>query len=483
MSNKLWKALVASPAVLGMAISGSAIAADAPSVEALEAPSETIELAQVATVDELSDVLPTDWAYTALQNLVETYGCLEGYPNRTFRGNNALTRYEFAAGLNSCLDVIASLVGTPADGSTLATIQRLQEEFQAELATLRGRVDALEAETAELRAQQFSTTTKLRGQVDAHLVQPFGDVGTLDDNAAFTARARLNFDASFTGDDRLRVRLQTSDDNGLVAAAGGLANASGNSAGNFRVDDFYYAFPVGSRLDLIVAANSIATDGFVTSTIVPFDGPSVADAGGPVLYDVGVGGGGAAAGFSYAITDNFVLDAGYSASEGGGGAVSNSNAQGGIFGAASQSSIVQLSYLSDGIFDGALVYINGTTGGTATVDTYGGLVSFDFGRFIIGGYYAQHDGSGTAAGTDDSTWQAGIAFPDLFIEGSQLGVYYADLFDLTANQSPYMVEGYYQIPVSQFLTITPAVIYGDLDTVGGGDTDNFYGAIRATFSF
>jgi hypothetical protein len=483
MSNKLWKALVASPAVLGMAISGSAIAAETPSVEALEAPSEAIELAQVATVDELSDVQPTDWAYTALQNLVETYGCIEGYPNRTFRGNNALTRYEFAAGLNSCLDVIAGLIGAGPDDGTLATIQRLQQEFQAELATLRGRVDALEAETAELRAQQFSTTTKLRGQVDANLVQPFGDIGTLDDNAAFTARARLNFDASFTGEDRLRVRLQTGDDdNGLLATAGGLANSAG-TGNSFVVDDFYYSFPVGSRLDLIVAANSIATDDFVVSTIVPFDGPSVADAGGPVLYDVGVGGGGAAAGFSFAITDNIVLDAGYSASEGTGIAASNNNNQGGIFGAASQSSIVQLSYLSDGLFNGALVYINGTTGGTATVDTYGGLVSFDFGRFIIGGYFAQHDGSGTAAGTDDSTWQAGIAFPDLFIEGSQLGVYYADLFDLTANQSPYMVEGYYEIPVSQFLTITPALIYGDLDTVGGGDTDNFYGAIRATFSF
>jgi hypothetical protein len=384
--------------------------------------------------------------------------------------------------LNSCLDVIAGLIGAGPDDGTLATIQRLQQEFQAELATLRGRVDALEAETAELRAQQFSTTTKLRGQVDANLVTPFGDIGTLDDNAAFTARARLNFDASFTGEDRLRVRLQTGDDNiGLLGAAGGLANSAG-TGNTFVVDDFYYSFPVGSRLDLIVAANSIATDDFVVSTIVPFDGPSVADAGGPVLYDV-VGGGGAAAGFSYAITDNIVLDAGYSAGEGAAGAVSNSNTQGGIFGAANQSSIVQLSYLSDGLFNGALVYINGTNGGVQTIDTYGGLVSFDFGRFIVGGYFAQHDGSGTAAGTDDTTWQAGIAFPDLFIEGSQLGVYYADLFSLTANTNPYMVEGYYEIPVSQFLTITPALIYGDLDTVGAADTDNFYGAIRATFSF
>jgi hypothetical protein len=85
--------------------------------------------------------------------------------------------------------------------------------------------------------------------------------------------------------------------------------------------------------------------------------------------------------------------------------------------------------------------------------------------------------------SDDSTWQAGIAFPDLFIEGSQLGIYYADLFNTTAGVDPYMVEGYYSIPVNEFLTLTPALIYGDLDTAGGVDGDNFYGAIRATFSF
>jgi hypothetical protein len=483
MTNKLWKALLASPAVLGMAVSGSAIAADAPSVEALEA-SDSVQLAQVATVDELSDVLPTDWAYTALQNLVETYGCIEGYPNRTFRGGQALTRYEFAAGLNSCLDVLATLItGDGLDEGTLASIQRLQQEFQAELATLRGRVDALEAETAELRAQQFSTTTKLAGQVDANLVTPFGSLATdIDDNTTFDARARLNFDASFTGEDRLRIRLQTGSSGGALPAAGGLANAS-NTINAFVVDDFYYSFPIGSRLDAIVAANSIQTDDFVTSTIVPFDGPSVADAGGPVLYDANGSGGGFAAGLSFAITDNIVLDAGYSATEsfaGVGG--SNTPNGGGIFGAAAQSTTVQLSYLTDGFFNGALVYIDDTAG-TQNVDTYGALASFDFGRFIIGGYWAQHDVSDVAANNngDDVSWQAGIAFPDLFIEGSQLGVYYADLFSATNGVNATMYEGYYEIPVSQYLTVTPALIYGDLDT--GGDDDNFYGAIRATFKF
>jgi len=39
-----------------------------------------------------------------------------------------------------------------------------QEDFAAELAALRGRIDTLEARMAEIEANQFSTTTKLTGQ-------------------------------------------------------------------------------------------------------------------------------------------------------------------------------------------------------------------------------------------------------------------------------------------------------------------------------
>ncbi|WKT81199.1 iron uptake porin [Thermosynechococcus sp. PP45] len=117
-------------------------------------------MGQVTSVSQLSDVRPTDWAYQALASLVEKYGCIAGYPDGTFRGNRAATRYEMAAALNACLDVISDRFATKED---LATLQRLMDEFAAELATLRGRVDNLEARTAALEATQFSTTTKLTG--------------------------------------------------------------------------------------------------------------------------------------------------------------------------------------------------------------------------------------------------------------------------------------------------------------------------------
>ena len=109
---------------------------------------------QVTSVSQFSDVVPTDWAYQALANLVEQYGCVAGYPNGTFRGNRAMTRYEAAALLNACLDRITEVTDE---------LKRLMKEFERELAVLRGRVDGLEARVGELEATQFSTTTKLRG--------------------------------------------------------------------------------------------------------------------------------------------------------------------------------------------------------------------------------------------------------------------------------------------------------------------------------
>ena len=80
-------------------------------LDSLDAVEAVDPMDQVTNVSQLSDVSPGDWAYEALRNLVERYGCIAGYPDGTFRGNRAMTRYEFAAGLNSCLQQIERLIG------------------------------------------------------------------------------------------------------------------------------------------------------------------------------------------------------------------------------------------------------------------------------------------------------------------------------------------------------------------------------------
>ncbi|MEB3228147.1 MAG: S-layer homology domain-containing protein, partial [Synechocystis sp.] len=53
--------------------------------------------------NQFRDVSPTEWSFEALKNLVDNYGCIVGYPDRTYRGDRPLTRNEFAAGLSACL--------------------------------------------------------------------------------------------------------------------------------------------------------------------------------------------------------------------------------------------------------------------------------------------------------------------------------------------------------------------------------------------
>ncbi|EDX86780.1 carbohydrate-selective porin, OprB family [Synechococcus sp. PCC 7335] len=512
------KALLAVPAAFGavLAVSGNAVAAESlvesAAVESFDVEAtdtevvvaEPIQLAQVTSVSELSDVRAGDWAFTALQRLVEEYGCLEGYPDRTFRGNRAMTRYEFAAGLNACLDVVIQLIG----GGDIDGVQRLQEEFAAELATLRGRTDLLEADVAELEANQFSTTTKLRGQLDANLVVPFGDtteiadgtaldggpsealeagdgnVGGEEADATFDYRARLNFDTSFTGEDRLRIRLQASDDAGALAnTEGGLASQSGPIAGvddNLGLDDVFYSFPIGNRFSGIVAANSIVTDDFVTSTIVPFDGPAVADASGPEFYDLYQGGDAFGAGVNIAFTDNLVLDLGYSTDTGNvnrgfdeaGDLIDPDDT--GLFN--NYSYIAQLNFLTDGFIDAAVAYIDGDQDGEGSPEyTVAGLVNLDFGRVQVAGHYAYTPAEGDG---DLDSYGGGINFPELF--GGNLGAYAA--ISPNVDRDPLLVEAYYELALNEYFTLTPAVIYADNDS-DIGDDDNFYGALRATFRF
>jgi hypothetical protein len=247
------------------------------------------EAGQVTSVSQLSDVQPTDWAFQALQSLVERYGCIAGYPDGTFRGNRAATRYELAAALNACLDQISDRFATKED---LATVKALQEEFRAELATLKGRVDGLEARTKTLEAQQFSTTTKLSGEVIFAGAEVFTDndrrvlasgtpaqfANAAPLNARFFSgyRARLNFDTSFTGKDRLRVRLQARDTASTQTASGtnmgrlGFDGGAGATAGQFELDDLWYRFPIGNKAKVTVIAKSGEFNDFVGDTFNPY---------------------------------------------------------------------------------------------------------------------------------------------------------------------------------------------------------------------
>jgi len=489
-------AQIAAPAV-------EAAPAAAPSVDSLnqvvQYSNEGNSLAQSGglTIDRLSDVRPSDWAYTALQNLVEKYACIVGYPNLTYQGNRALTRYEFAAGLSSCLDRISDLIAaSTADLATkedLATLQRLQEEFAAELATLRGRVDSLEARTAELEANQFSTTTKLKGETIFLAAVPIDEDDAFDDQTIAGYRVRLNFDTSFTGDDLLRARLQSRDIDSFDGFGGLSWKIGTGSSDNVTLSKLYYTFPLGSSIDVTVAANGYSDSDFVASSISPLDndgGGAIGSFGTPPAYSFMPGSAGVGA--IIQLSDNFSFDFGYSASE-----AERSSPGAGLFNG-DYGIVTQLTYLSD-FLDAALVYANGYSGtgftnggsgGPAVANTYGALVNFKFGALELGANAAYVPIIDIGNNSYDVwSYQATLALRDLGGKGNMLGVlagvspYDSDIAIGIDDDNSFVGEVFYRLQLSDNISVTPGLIYIDSP---GNDSNNdatFVGALRTTFSF
>jgi hypothetical protein len=372
MSRVTWSALWLTPALLGAtALAASASipqsdhsaalgASDTASTlqqitnystgETAASPDGSIE--QVTSVSQLSDVKPTDWAFQALQSLVERYGCIVGYPDKKYRGNQATTRYEFAAGLNACMDRINELIAAgTADlvkKEDLLVVQKLQEEFAAELATLRGQVDALEVRTATLERQQFSTTTKLNAEVIFAVSDAFGTDkainsdqqrtrnvtgvrpainggATIPQNAIFSDRVRLNLDTSFTGKDRLRTRLQarnTQNFSGSTATNTNMARLGfdGDNGNAVELSRLEYRFAIGALTQVFIGTGN--NDGLEYNDSINTLSPTESSANGSIsrfgrfnpIYRLGTGTGiiiNQKFGHEYTLGNKFTLSLGY----------------------------------------------------------------------------------------------------------------------------------------------------------------------------
>lgn len=491
--------------------------------------------AQVTSVSQFSDVQPTDWAFQALQSLVERYGCIAGYPNGTYRGNRALTRYEFAAGLNACLDRVNELIATAtADLVTkedLATLQRLQEEFSAELATLRGRVDALEARTAELESNQFSTTTKLVGEAIFALSDVFGDTAGDRNNTVFQERVRLDLQTSFTGRDILHTRLATGNagrfDLGTPnSGAEGFQtfNLTGRAQNDNDVvlDWLAYYVPVGPARLYVSATGGIHSD--YAATVNPYfedydggNGALTTFASENPIFRIG-GGAGAALNFNFGkgggILKPSALTIGYLGSE-----PNSPNGGSGIF-EGNYAALGQLNFnLGDRIalagtyvhgyhgagsalfdaggFQGQNVPIVGTSQANTIVNpsssnSYGLSAAIrPSDKLSISGFVAYSDVTGFGSNDDREVWTygAGIALPDFGKKGNVLGIFGgAEPYSFTrasrgSRDIPYHVEGFYKYRVSDNVSITPGVIWLTSPGQNSDNDDAFIGTLRTTFTF
>jgi Carbohydrate-selective porin, OprB family/S-layer homology domain len=502
-------------------------------------------LAQVTSVSQLSDVQPTDWAYQALESLVDRYGCIAGYPHGTYRGNRAITRYEFAAGLNACLDRILLLFNDGSDDVTsadLATLRRLQDEFEGELATLRGRVDALEARTAELETHQFSTTTKLVGEVIFNVSQAFGDNRALnrlqydsgiqptdvEEVTAFADRIRLNLDTSFTGRDNLRLRLQASTIENLNLVTG--TNESrlpydGNNGNDIILNQALYKTPIGDRFNLAVGtAGAGLVD--VIDTTNPFmgnDGIATVSRFGPRNPMVHRGNEGTGIRLNYKLSDRASIDGFYLVpTDSAPNQLPKNGLFDGAYSAGAQLNLrptdpirLSLTYLHS-YSPGGKVNLGSGTGTdfaqTPFFDTDGKSVATSGDhlglqanvmlgdRASLGGWFGtifSEAESGENAG-DNATainWSVNLAFPNFGGKGNLLGFVVGQPPHVTNSDfrvsntaiedrnSPWHLEAIYRIAVTDHISITPGAYYV-INPEGDDRNDNILvGVLRTTFKF
>ena len=153
---------------------------------------------QTNSVEQLADIEPTDWSYQALKDLIERYGCISGFRDRTYRGEQTISRAEFAAGLNACLNKLETVIlNTEAPQADVDTILRLMQEFQSDLSILQGRTDGSQARLLDLEATQFSRTSKLRGEAIFGLGSLLS--GNDSSSTVLGSRLRLDIATSFRG--------------------------------------------------------------------------------------------------------------------------------------------------------------------------------------------------------------------------------------------------------------------------------------------
>ncbi len=528
MIKLLSNVLLVSPAILGLAISSSVSAQTVTDnsqllnqLQSYGREGKTNSLNQVTNVNQLRDVSPADWAYEALRSLVDRYGCIVGYPNQTYRGNRALSRYEFAAGLNSCLNQIERLIASSEAvlREDIDTLNRLIQEFEAELATISGRVDNIESRTAFLEENQFSTTTKLEGEVVFGLAQEFN----YDNEVVFQDRVRLAFVSSFTGQDALYTRLDAGNAQTFNGIETGAFTYSFDNDNNVEIGWLAYYFPIGDKIDIYLPAAFPLWQDFVPTLSPYLD--SFTGATGSLssfgesspIYKIGLASGGGI-GINYTPIDSVTISGGFF-----GGDTFNPDADtdGGIFNEEySFLGQVTVSLLEDKL-QLAATYVNGQFSPNAndiaagdlsantifdlgvgtgsarqplgafrkvSVNAYGVAASYEIGsRIAINafGMYADADPA-QGSGEESEIWSYGIglAFPDLIKEGSLGGIIIgAEPYKGGEDDLPLHIEGFYKYEFNDYISITPGLIWIQSPNGGEDEDDAVIGVVRTTFTF
>jgi len=478
---KLFQQLLVAPAALGLLAPVAATAAEFN----LDGVNKYASEEQVTSISQFSDVKPTDWAYQALSNLIERYGCVAGYPDGTYKGGKAMTRFEAAALLNACLDRVTEVTDE---------LKKLMAEFEKELAILKGRVDGLEAKVGELEANQFSTTTKLKG-IATMVLGGASNTG-FGDEVTMNYDVRLNFDTSFTGKDLLRTTLRSGNfansalGNGNTALEVAFQEDQTGAPGvdTVGINRLFYQFPVSDGLTATFGAK-VRQDDMLAMWPSVYPSDTVLDlftyAGARGTYSLNLGAG---VGLWYQ-KEGFSVSANFVSNE-----ASSEDSTIGV--GEAYTFTTQVGYAGKN-FGAALAYTY------SDFAELGGVYANNMG---LSGYWQPSDaswvpsisagfgyGKSNLAVLDDSwSWMVGIQWADAFIKGNALGMAIGSAGQTTLGsglgtggiwfdngESTIAYELFYKFQVTDNISVTPAFFYiensGVSDTVGG--------LLKTTFKF
>ena len=462
---------------------------------------------QISSIQQFNDVKPSDWAYQALANLIERYGCVVGFPDGSFAGQRSLTRYEAAAALNACLDRVSEITDE---------LKKLTDEFAEELALIRARVDGLEARVGVLEATQFSTTTKLAGQATFVLgANSFGGTAAelvRQSQAAFGATTfnydlQLTFDTSFTGKDLLRTNLRAG--NFGVNSFGGagpsslsqlevafeenLGDPPARGSDVVAIDRLFYQFPIGGAFTATVGGR-VGQEDMLAIWPSVYPAETVLDVlslpGSPAAYNKNLGAGGGIWWQSH----GFAISANYVAANGDNG---NPSEGGLATDGAGGTGTVQIGYSGEQ-WAIAAIYSRIQNGNDLIVyGTNFALESFanpgSTNAFALSGYWqplasgwipsisagwginttsydvGASSTSPAASGelvTTSQSWSVGLQWLDAFQPGNALGVAvgqptFATRLEggATPSDGNYVWEGWYKFQLTDNISLTPAVFY------------------------
>ncbi|MBD2693371.1 iron uptake porin [Anabaena catenula] len=476
---------------------------------------------QINSVSQLSNISADSWKFKTLQSLAQKFNCVNGLSKNNDLTNKQLTRYQFAVKLNTCIASISQLIinndSAAIDQETFITIQRLQREFSPELNIFETRVSLLETNVNKLESQQFSPHVELEGEVIFAVTGVAGKqkAGTtnkpINDNLVLSNRVRLTLESSFTGKDKLQVRLQGSNTPELEDVTGTkMANLGfdGDDENEVELDEIEYRFGLGKQTRMTLYGLGGGLGDLVPSINPLFSGSgdgSISTFGreNPIRRQ----GGGVGVGISHNLNNAVNFSLGYIASN-----AADSNK--GIF-ASPNGVISQLTLEATKTTALSFTYVyshnnlNTGTGSELTSDpfndqansitanSFGAEAAWQINPTIslggrVGFINAETEDLPTDANATISTWAVLLTLKDIGKEGSFAGFVFGQPPKVTHNSfgkafedkdTSLHLEAFYHFSITDNLAITPG-LFVIISPEHDNSNDTIYvGTVRTTFTF